>query len=94
MPSPRDSFVKSAVRDWLARLLSEAQVPDAGAAADTLAPEVERALRAAALDMLRQCSVAQFGTSDDAQPVEEWTVSVQEALIAAIRRLENRRLDR
>ena len=40
--------------------------------------------------MLRQCSVAQFGEMDDTE-VREWTVSVNDAIAAAMRRLENKR---
>lgn len=80
------------VRKWLERLLT-----DAGAGADAprlafeIAPQVAEALKASGLDVLRQCSIAQFGEADDSDIVKDWTVSVNEAVAAAIRRLENQR---
>ena len=88
----RDSQIRSAVQDWLTRILTEAGAASAGQLALDLTPEVERALRAAALDMLRQCSVAQFGASDDQEALQEWDVSALEAVMGALRRLEHRRL--
>ncbi len=93
MPTPRDSQVRSAVHDWLLRIFSEAGAAGASQLALDLTPEVERALRAAALDMLRQCSVAQFGETDDPEPLKEWNVSAHDAVVAAIRKLEHQRLD-
>jgi len=80
-----------AVGDWLTRLLADAGSKDAEHLSDMLAPHVEEALKASALDMLRQCSVAQFGELEDVDTVKEWTVSVNEAIAAAVRRVENRR---
>ena len=83
--------MQRAVRDWLSKVLSEGGAgPEAGRLADRLAPQFEDALKASALDMLRQCSVAQFGDADNTE-VREWTVSVNEAVAAAMRRLENKR---
>ena len=89
----RDSQVRSAVQEWLTRILAEAGAPASPQLALDLTPEIERALRAAALDMLRQCSVAQFGATDDQQPLEELDVSAQEAVMGALRRVEHKRLD-
>ena len=63
----------------------------APALAAELAPRIEEALKASALDMLRQCGVAQFGETDDPDAVKEWTVSVNEAVAAAIRSVEHKR---
>jgi transposase len=93
MPLPRDSLVRSGVAEWLARVLDEAGSPAAAELAAKVRPEMERALRAAALDMLRQCGVAQFGEVDDTDTWKEWDVSVNEAVIAAIRILEHKRQD-
>jgi hypothetical protein len=93
MPTPRDSQTRSAVHEWLSRILSDAGVHPASQLALDLTPEVERALRAAALDMLRQCSVAQFGGTDDSEPLKDWNVSAHDAVVGAIRRLEHQRLD-
>jgi hypothetical protein len=83
--------MQRAVHDWLSRVLSEGGAgPDAARLADRIAPLFEDALKASALDMLRQCSVAQFGEMDDTE-VREWTVSVNDAIAAAMRRLENKR---
>ena len=83
--------MQRAVRDWLSKVLAEGGAgSEAGNLADRLAPHFEDALKASALDMLRQCSVAQFGEVDDTE-VREWTVSVNEAVAAAMRRLENKR---
>lgn len=91
-----------AVRNWLARLLVEAEFwnfaegerqRSARNLAHALVPRIEDALRASARDMLRQCSVAQFGSTDDPEAIKEWEVSVNEAVAAAIRRLEHRRQD-
>lgn len=89
-----------AVRDWLARLLVDAefwrfaegdQQRSSRNLAHALTPRVEDALRASALDMLRQCSVAQFGEVDDPELIKDWEVSVNQAVAAAIRRLEHKR---
>lgn len=93
MPLPRDSLVRSGVAEWLQRVLTEAGAQQAPELAERLRPEIERALRAAALDMLRQCGMAQFSATDDADAVKEWDVSVNEAVIHAIRILEHRRQD-
>ena len=59
---------------------------------DALVRDIDgMALRASALDMLRQCSVAQFGEFEDTEAVKEWTVSVNQAVAAAMRRIENKR---
>ena len=84
--------MQQSVRVWLARLLAE--VIDAAQAerlSEQLAPQIEDALKASALDMLRQCSVAQFEDLNEADAVKEWTVSVNEAVAAAIRRIEHKR---
>jgi hypothetical protein len=93
MPLPRDSLVRSGVAEWLTKVLDEAGAPAAAELAAGLRPEIERALRAAALDMLRQCSVAESGQTDDIDSVKEWDVSVNEAVIAAIKTLEHKRQD-
>ena len=93
MPLPRDSLVRSGVAEWLARVLKEAGAPDPAELAGRIRPDMEHALRAAALDMLRQCGVAQSGETDDADSVKEWDVSVNEAVIAAIKSLEHKRQD-
>jgi hypothetical protein len=81
----------SAVGEWLARLLADSGAKNAEHLSDMLAPHVEDALKASALDILRQCSLAQFGELEDVDTVKEWTVSVNEAIAAAVRRVENRR---
>jgi hypothetical protein len=83
--------MQAAVGDWIARLLADAGAKNAEHLSDMLAPHVEDALKASALDMLRQCSLAQFGELEDVDSVKEWTVSVNEAIAAAVRRVENRR---
>jgi len=93
MPLPRDSLVRSGVAEWLTRVLDDAGSPAAAELAGKLRPEMERALRAAALDMLRQCGVAESGQTDDIDSVKEWDVSVNEAVIAAIKTLEHKRQD-
>ena len=75
----------------MSRVLTGIGTGDANRLADLLSPHVEDALRASALDMLRQCSVAQFGELEDTEAVKEWTVSVNEAVAAAMRRLEHKR---
>jgi hypothetical protein len=83
---------QAAVRAWLARILADAvQGTEAERLSERLAPQIEKALMASALDMLRQCSVAQFEDLDEVDAVREWTVSVNEAVAAAIRRLEHKR---
>lgn len=93
MPLPRDSLVRSGVTEWLTRLLDAAGSPAAAELAAKLRPEMEHALRSAALDMLRQCGVAESGETGDIDSVKEWDVSVNEAVIAAIRTLEHKRQD-
>jgi hypothetical protein len=84
--------MQQAVHQWLSRLLAETTSPDEAARlADALTPLVEEALKASALDMFRQCSVAQLGESEDLDAVKDWTVSVNEAVAAAIRKLEHQR---
>ncbi|MBI4501370.1 MAG: hypothetical protein HY700_09435 [Gemmatimonadetes bacterium] len=83
--------MQPAIGEWLSRLLAGSGAADAERLADFLSPHVEDALRASALDMLRQCSVAQFGELEDTDAVKEWTVSVNEAVAAAMRRVENKR---
>jgi NADP-dependent 3-hydroxy acid dehydrogenase YdfG len=92
MVYPRDSLVRSGVTEWLTRVLSESGAAFSADVVQKLRPEIERALRAAALDMLRQLSVAQFGESD-VDAFKEWDVSVNEAVIAAIKILEHKRQD-
>jgi len=84
--------MRPAVRAWLNRLLAEAvDAKEAERLSEQLTPQIENALKASALDMLRQCSVAQFADLDESAAVKEWTVSVNEAVDAAIRRLEHKR---
>ncbi len=84
--------MQPAVHQWLSRLLTEATSPEeARRLADALTPHLVEALKASALDMFRQCSVAQLGESEDADAVKDWTVSVTEAVAAAIRKLEHQR---
>ena len=93
MASPRDSSVRSTIADWLTRVLGEAGAEASSEVVQKLQPEIERALRAAALDMLQQCGVAQLGESEAPDAVQEWNVSVNEAVTAAIMRLEHQRRD-
>ena len=88
---PYIRVMQPAVGEWLSRLLTGSGVKDAERLADFLSPHIEDALRASALDMLRQCSVAQFGELEDTDTVKEWTVSVNEAVAAAMRRIEHKR---
>ena len=83
--------MRQAVRDWLLRLLTDGGVEDAERLANHLAPFIEEALKGSGLDMLRQCTLAQFGDGEDVDDVKEWTVSVNDAIAAALRRVEHRR---
>ena len=83
--------MQQAIKEWLSRLLTEHTPAEGPRLAAQITPHIEDALKASALDMLRQCSVEQFGDADESDSVKEWTVSVNEAVAAAIRRVEHKR---